>query len=56
MEQKTEETKTIRIDFADYNTMTLIAKQNGFLDPKTGKMSARLVVSYLIKNFAEKIA
>lgn len=56
MQTAMDETKTIRIDVKDYNTMTLIAKRNGFLDEKTGKMSARLVVSYLIKNFSEKIA
>ena len=53
MNNPEEITKTIRIDFADYNTMTLIAKQNGFLDAKTGKMSARHVVHFLISLYNE---
>ena len=56
MKTQTDETKVIRVEVSDYNTMTLIAKQHGFLDGKTGKMIPRLVVSYLIKNFSETIA
>lgn len=48
-----EITKTIRIDFADYNTLALLAKKYNFLDAKTGKMSARHVVHFLINLYNE---
>jgi len=46
-------TKVIRIDVADFNTLTLLAKKYNFLDAKTGKMSARHVVHYLINLYNE---
>jgi hypothetical protein len=53
MNNPEEITKTIRIDFADYNTLTLLAKKYNFLDAKTGKMSARHVVHFLINLYNE---
>lgn len=46
-------TKVIRIDVEDYNTLTLLAQQYNFLDAKTGKMSARHVVHFLIDLYTE---
>ena len=56
MIKELEETKVIRVNVKDYNTMTLIARQNGFVDPRTDKMIPAMVVEHLIKNFADKIA
>ena len=55
-----EPLKNVTARESDYNTMTLIAKQNGFLYPEghaqAGKMIPSLVIEHLIKNFKEPIA
>jgi hypothetical protein len=52
--------KAIWVNVSDYNTMTLIAKKNGFVHPEgtqnAGKMDPCKVVEYLIRNFLEPIA
>lgn len=55
-----EPKKLVNVFESSYNTMTLIAKKNGFSypdgHPHQGKMDSAQVVEYLIKNFQEPIA